>query len=65
VGGLAILIYVRETGVLVWNMLHFEIPGVVLLGIIAVAAGVTEARKQVRVYFGARILVFIHDRPEL
>jgi hypothetical protein len=58
-GGLFSLFFLRETGLFVWNPLHLEIPAVLTFGIIAAVAWLTESRKRVRIYVGARQLVFV------
>jgi hypothetical protein len=58
-GGLAFLIVAKETKFYEWNSLHLDVPTFVLMGIAAVAAWVTEAKKAVRIYIGARHFIFI------
>lgn len=58
-GGLALLIAFKETGMLVWNDLHLDIPVSLLMGIIAAAAWITEAKKKVRVYVTARSMAYV------
>jgi hypothetical protein len=59
-GGLAVLIFLRESGIYVWNTIYLDVPFVWCSVLIAVVAWLTEKRKGVRVYLGARRLRFVH-----
>lgn len=59
--GFVSIVLVKEMGILVWNDLHFDIPVFLLMGTIASAAWITEAKKRVRVYVGARHFIFARD----
>jgi hypothetical protein len=60
IGGAAALVAVKELGIYDWNSLHLDLPMILVLGVPAALAWLTEARKRVRVYFGARQFVFVH-----
>jgi hypothetical protein len=64
-GGVVLLIVVKETKLFVWNSLHLDLPVFLLLGTCAVAAWVTEATKGVRIYVGARHLIFVGQKDGL
>ena len=59
-GGLAFLIVAKETKFFEWNSLHLDVPIFFLMGAATLGAWMTEARKDVRIYVGARHLVFIN-----
>jgi hypothetical protein len=58
-GGLGFLIVGKETKFFEWNSLHLDIPISFLMGAASLGAWMTEARKNVRIYVGARHLVFV------
>jgi hypothetical protein len=58
-GGLGVLIYLRESTIFVWDTIYIDIFFVLLCSEIAAVAWITEARKGVHV--GVRVLVFIHE----
>ena len=59
-GGLAFLIVGKETKSFDWNSLHLDVPIFFLMGAATLGAWITEARKGVRIYVGARHLVFVN-----
>ena len=59
-GGLAALIYLRESRIYVWNSIYLEALIVWYSVSMAVVAGLTEKRKGMLVYLGARKLRFVH-----
>jgi hypothetical protein len=61
IGGLIALMFVKETGVYVWNDLHLDVPIFLLMGGLAITAWFTESKKGVRVYVGARNLIFTRN----
>lgn len=65
VGGLVFLIVLKESGLYVWNDLHLDVPVFLLMGSLALAAWMTEAKKAVRVYIGARHFIFVHEENGL
>ena len=64
-GGIGGLIIAKETKVLDWNSLHLDIPIFFLLGVVTLTAWLTEKRKAVRVYVGARHLLFVGGKDGL
>lgn len=65
VGGVVLLIVVKETKLFVWNSLHLDIPIFFLMGTAAVGAWVTEVKKGVRIYVGARHFIFVGRKDGL
>jgi len=59
-GGLAALIFLRESHIYVWNTIYLDVLIVWCSVPIAVVAWLTEKRKGVRIYIGARKLRFDH-----
>lgn len=64
-GGVVLLVVVKETRLFVWNSLHLDVPIFLLIGTAAVAAWVTEAKKGVRIYVGARHFIFFGQKDGL
>ena len=64
-GGLGVLIYLRESKIFVWDTIYLEVFFVSLCSEIAAVAWITEARKNVRIYVDARVLIFIHEPSSL
>jgi hypothetical protein len=64
-GGLVFLIVLKETKLYVWNELHLDVPAFLLIGTVAVAAWITEAKKAVRIYVGARHFIFVSATDNL
>jgi hypothetical protein len=64
-GGLAVFIYLKETSKPWLSMGYLDLPIILFMFTIAAAAIATEKRKKVRVYFGARTLMFKHDEAAL
>lgn len=64
-GGLTVLIFLRESRIYVWNTIYLDALFVWCSVPIAVVAWLTEKRKGVRVYIGARKLRFIHANAGL
>ena len=64
-GGLAVLIYLRESRIYVWNTIYLDALFVCFAVPIAVAAWLTEKRKGVRIYIGARRIRFVHAHAGL
>lgn len=57
--GVLALILFKETGVWNWNDTHLDVPVFALFAISTTAVWITEARKGVKIYLGARRLMFI------
>lgn len=60
-GSLGAAIFLRETGIYVWNTAYLDAFFVWLCAQIVIIASVTEKSKRVRVYLGARRLVFVNE----
>ncbi len=60
----AATIFVLRTRSMVWNSVYVHAPLILLLASLAIAAAVTEAKKNVRVYFGGRSHVYVHENTE-
>jgi hypothetical protein len=63
-GGVGFLIVANEINFYEWNFLLLDFSVVLLMGTVTVAAWITERKKMVRVYFGTRHLIFVHDEME-
>jgi hypothetical protein len=63
-GSLA-LILLKEAGVWNWNATHLDVPAFVFLAVSTIAVWITEARKSVKVYLGARQFIFISAQDDL
>ena len=57
--GFLALILLKESGVWNWNDTHLDVPVFVFLAVTTTAVWMTEARKGVKVYLGARQFIFI------
>ena len=64
-GGFAFLIVLKETKLYVWNSIYLDVPIFMLMGTVAIAAWVTEAKKATRIYFGARNFMFVDAKDGL
>jgi len=64
-GGLAVLIGLRESKIFVWNMIYLDAFFFWCTATIACVTWITERRKGVRVYIGARRLKFVYARAGL
>ena len=64
-GGLVFLIIAKETKWYEWNSLHLDVPIFVLMGSVALAAWITESKKAVRIYVGARHFIFVDGKDGL
>lgn len=63
--GLLTLMFLKETGTWNWNNTHLDVPLFVLFTVSTTAAWITEKRKEVKIYLGARGFLFIRAQNDL
>ncbi len=63
--GFLALILLKEAGVWNWNDTHLDVPIFVFFAVSTSAVWITEARKRVKVYLGARQFIFISAQDGL
>lgn len=63
--GFLALIILKETGIWNWNDIYLDVPLIVFFTVSTTAVWITEARKGVKVYVGARRLIFISAQDGL